>query len=408
MSGRISRRRFLASSAAVGAAVGARVFAEPRWVARGEDGAPPSLVAIYLRGGADFLNLLIPYADPAYAVMRPGIGIREEDGWIELDKRWALHPALAPLEPMYRAKHLAPIVCVGSPHPTRSHFDAQDFMEFAAPGDRTVRTGWLNRYLQATAREGSGSFRGVALQSLLPRSLRGSYPVLAVPAEVDGKRSLEALDRFDELYGGGKGPRSREEGTVEASGRITIETLRRFREIASGGSPDAYGYPASAFGRGLFRIGQVLTAGVGLEVAGLDYNGWDHHAGEGGAAGTHARMCRDLAQGLAAFDRQLGEGRDRVVVLVMTEFGRTAAENGSGGTDHGHGGGMLLIGGGVKGGQVHGDWRGLELADLYEGRDLPVTTDFRDVFAAALRQVFEFKGAKELFPGHEVRSVKLF
>lgn len=281
-------------------------------------------------------------------------------------------------------------------------------MEFAAPGDRTVRTGWLNRYLSATAKEESGSFRGLAIQSLLPRSLRGAYPVLAVPAGVDGRQSSEALDRFERFYGGETVPGDDDEGEIEASGRITIRTLRRFREIVGEGRPEQHGYPGTPFGRGLFRIAQVIEAGEGLEVAGLDYNGWDHHAGQGGARGNHARMLGDLAQALAAFDRQLEARRQTTALLVMTEFGRTVAENGSNGTDHGHGGGMFLLGGGVKGGKVYGEWRGLDPADLYQGRDLPVTTDFRDVFGELLRGLFDFKAPKGFFPDHKLKRLKLF
>lgn len=411
----ITRRELLVGTAALSVAAQARAWASPLVAGQEKDPDPtPALVVIYLRGGADFLNMVIPHSDRRYSLLRPGIGIGEEEGLIELDKRWGLHPALAPLEPLYRDGALAPIVNAGSPHPTRSHFDAQDFMEFAAPGDRTVRTGWLNRFLLATASEDAGSFRALAIQSTLPRSLRGLFPVLAVPSDLDGKRNTEALDRFEKFYGAGEKkkdgmqPRPEDADPVMESGQATIEALRRFREIVSRQTAGKHGYPRSGFGRGLEQIARVIEAGEGLQVAGLDYGGWDHHAGQGGAQGNQARMLAQLASSLAAFYRQLGERREQTAVLVMTEFGRTAAQNGSNGTDHGHGGGMLLLGGGVRGGKVHGEWRGLAPENLYQGRDLPVTTDFRDVFAEVLRQLFDFKPPRGFFPDHSSKRLRLF
>jgi uncharacterized protein (DUF1501 family) len=408
MKRRPTRREFLRDGAAISLAMQAQALAAPAKTLFREKEHPPTLVAIYLRGGADFLNMVIPHTDPTYPLVRPGIGIGESDGAIEIDKRWSLHPALAPLEPLFAEKLLLPILNVGSPHTTRSHFDAQDFMEFAAPGNRTVRTGWLNRYLSATAGDGPLGFRALAIQSLLPRSLRGGYPVLAVPSGIDGKRTAEALDRFEKFYGDGMGSGSEDGNPIAASGQVTIETLRRFREIVGGADGKEHGYPNTSFGRGLHRIAQVIEAGEGLEVAGIDYNGWDHHANQGGVSGNQARMLADLAASLAAFYRQLKAIRDHVAVLVMTEFGRTVAENGSNGTDHGHGGGMFLLGGGVKGGEIHGEWTGLKPADLYQGRDLPVTTDFRDVFSAVLRELFDFKTPRGFFPDYKPRKLKLF
>ncbi|MFQ5749896.1 MAG: DUF1501 domain-containing protein, partial [Planctomycetota bacterium] len=206
-------------------------------------------------------------------------------------------------------------------------------------------------------------------------------------------------------------PRKEEPGEeVVESGQLTIETLRRFQEIMDRGKETvaSAGYPASPFGKRMQAIARVIRADAGLEVAAVDYDGWDHHVQEGGLDGRQAAMLSDLAASLAAFARDLQDRMDDVLVLTMTEFGRTVRENGNRGTDHGRGGGMFLIGGGVQGGKVHGAWRGLSDNVLVEGRDLPVTTDFRDVFAACLRRQFDFKAPKDFFPGYRPKSLRLF
>ena len=405
-----SRREFLryAGAAAVAAqlpALDARLLAR----ARG-GGSGRSLVVLYLRGGADWLNMLIPWKDPLYREARSGIALGEDDGIVPLDDRFALHPAMAPLAPLYEEKQLAPVLCVGSPHPTRSHFDAQDFMEYGAPGLRSVRSGWLNRYLELTRSSGQTEFRALAMQERLPRSLRGPFPALAVPSNMDKKRGQRTLSRFEEFYGGGEMERRTEDDDVVSSGRVTIATLQRFHGIVAEGEAarEGAGYPEGRFGQRLAGIAQVLRADAGLEVAGLDYNGWDHHINQGGNDGQQATMLANLCGSLAAFCRDLGPRLERTTVLVMTEFGRTVKENGNSGTDHGRGAGMLVLGGGVEGGKVHGDWRGLEKKALVDGRDLPVTTDFRDVMAATLRGALEFDPPEDFFPGYQPRKLRLF
>jgi uncharacterized protein (DUF1501 family) len=349
-----------------------------------------------------------------------------EAGLVKLDKTFALHPSMLPLQSLWEAGRLAPIVCAGSPHATRSHFDAQDWMEFAAPGDRTMRQGWLNRYLAVTRKEGTeaSEFRALGMQELLPRSLRGDYPVLAVPKSLTKKRSARTLDAFERFYGEGgadieggdmmSGEREDDAAGVVASGRITIETLRRLQEIiaksekSGGGMQTVSGssYPQSRFGESLKQIALVLKAGEGLEVAGLDYNGWDDHAQEGSVEGRMATRLRDLSSSIGAFCQDLGPALDRTTILVMTEFGRTVRENGNNGTDHGHGGPMLVIGGGVNGGKVYGDWGGLKDEALYQGRDLVVTTDFRDVFNTVLENSLGFEPPQDFFPGFKPVGVK--
>jgi uncharacterized protein (DUF1501 family) len=375
---------------------------------------PGSLVCIYLRGGADFLNMIVPYRDDAYHSARPTIGLRKEDGVVELDSKFGLHPGLSAWESLWKSKKLAPVVMVGSPHTTRSHFDAQDFMEFAAPGDRSVRTGWLNRYLAATQKKGASEFRAMALQKLLPRSLRGNYPVLAVPSSMEKKRGAKTLSRFEEFYGVGGGVMEGDESMMDRdgdvvvkSGKVTIETLRRYQDLLEKGKSSVK-YPGGNFGKKLQSIAKVLKSGSGLEIVGLDYGGWDDHAGQGGVEGNHHTRLADLGNSLKLFCDDLGSVLDTTTILVMTEFGRTFRENGNSGTDHGHGGGMFVLGGGVRGGRIHGKWRSLTSDGLYQGRDLAVTTDFRDVLAEVLRGSLGFEPPKGFFPNYSPGHLNLY
>ncbi|MHC4449226.1 MAG: DUF1501 domain-containing protein [Planctomycetota bacterium] len=370
--------------------------------------AKPTLVILYLRGGMDALNVIVPYKDQRYLDLRPTLAIREEgdNAIVPLDSKFGLHPSFGALKPFWDAGKFAPVVNVGSPHPTRSHFDAQDFMEYAAPGMRTVRDGWLNRYLAASDSDNEASLRALAMQGLLPRSLRGKYSVLAVP-EQNVLRDEEMLKMFGELYGEGHRSMERDEDEVVAAGRYTAETLKRFKKII--GTPQgAKGvkYPASRLGAKLRAIAQVIRSGEGLEVAAVDINGWDTHANQGATTGAMPRLMQDLGDSIAAFMTHLGEHLDRTLIVTMTEFGRTCKENGNYGTDHGHGGAMFLLGGGVKGGKVHGKWAGLGEREMYQSRDLKVTTDFRDVFGEILHRHFRFKVPRGFFPGYRQSPVR--
>jgi uncharacterized protein (DUF1501 family) len=433
----LTRRRFLQSMAAAGGALtlggGDRLWAVPAAVGTPlpQSGGSQSLVVLFLRGGADVLNMVVPYGDQHFEAWRPTLSSTLADGLLKIDDTWALHPALSPLRREFDAGMFAPIVCSGSNHATRSHFDAQDWMEFAAPGDRSVREGWVNRYLAATATEGASEFRALGLQQLLPRSFRGQYPVLAVPRNVGRRRSGKTLDRFEDFYGDGTmleggdmmmGPREDDAAGVVDSGRATIETLRRFQQIVAAGERESRireesagagtvtvagaTYPEGRFGQSLRTLSVVLKADEGVQVAGIDYGGWDDHAQEGAIEGRMADRMGDLASGLSAFAADLGPRMAHTTVLVMSEFGRTVRENGNNGTDHGHGTTMFVLGGGVKGGKVHGDWRGLATDALYQGRDLPVTTDFRDVFHTVLANGLGFESPKEFFPGYRPTELK--
>lgn len=387
---------------------------------------PPTLVAIYLRGGQDTLNTIVPHGEKRYYELRPTIAIpppgNDPDAALKLDGMFGFHPALKALVPWWEKGLLAPVINVGSPHPTRSHFDAQDFMEYAAPGLRTVTQGWLNRYLALTQeaarkREKEKGFvlRGLAMQNLLPRALRGPCPALAVP---DGRilNSDGVLSTFESLYdkSASEPPaapkmeaRKEDEDVVLSVGQQTLETLRRYKEAIrrprpAGGRASGY---TGWFGSKLRDIAGVIHADVGLEVACVDFGGWDHHTGEGSTDGVLARMLKELGDNLAAFAQDLGDRLSETLVLVMTEFGRNTDENGNRGTDHGRGGAMLLLGGKVKGGKVHGDWRGLEPKVLADGRDLPIAVDFRDVFATVLQHHMGCDLPRGFFPDYTPKPV---
>jgi uncharacterized protein (DUF1501 family) len=419
-------RRTLLQAASAGFASFALPFPRgrrPRAFA-GEPEERPTLVVIFLRGGADALNVVVPYADERYHELRPTLAIPAEDsaegaGVLRLDDEFGLHPALASLLPAWKEKRLAPVLNVGSPHPTRSHFDAQDFMEYAAPGLKTVRAGWLNRYLaladRSRTKEGAEpraeGLRVLAMQGLLPRSLRGDVPVLAVPERSvlgDGK----LLDLFGPLYGDALSAEEpmdtelEERASVLEAGRDTVQALERLRRIVGTGKDAPGAYPPGRFGAALRNLARVIRAGEELEIAAIDLNGWDTHVAQGGTRGAMADLLRNLADSLVAFMDDLGPDRERTLVLAMTEFGRTCRENGNYGTDHGHGGIMLLLGGGVAGGKLHGRWTGLQEKSLYERRDLQVTTDFRDVFAEVLRNHFRFEVPAEFFPGYRAGRLR--
>lgn len=394
-------------------ALGRAATASPR---KQETAARPALVTIYLRGGVDCLGVLVPYKEKRYAELRPTIAVAppgERDGKpaLPLDDTFALNPNMPELHALYREGRCVPAVCVGSHHATRSHFDAQDFMERAAPGMRHVREGWLNRYLSSTRGDRDPPLRALALQTRLPRSLRGSYPVLAVPGtETDGKTVGDFADLYKTPVPGEnhaiRTPGDAMRDRIRRSGHDTIAQLRQLELIAADSAGTSY--PDSPFGRQMRQVAAILKADCGLEIAALDYNGWDHHVDEGPVEGNMARHLANVSAAIGAFTRDLGPRMNRVLVLVMSEFGRTVGENGNAGTDHGHGGLMLAVGGRLDGKRVCGKWTGLEAGQLYEERDLPVHTDFRNVFAETLHRLFGFDGIKAgLFPEYTPASPPL-
>jgi uncharacterized protein (DUF1501 family) len=369
------------------------------------------LVCLFQRGAADALNMVVPHGEAAYYAMRPRIAIprptsRAQGAAVDLDGFFGLHPALAPFKPLYDQGILAPIHAVGSPSSTRSHFDAQDYMETATPDMKGTSSGWLNRYLAAkgTCEECAqhpSPFQAVSMTPQTPRILEGPSPVVA----------MSGLDEFTVRAGGGTAEarlealyRTGKADLVHASGQDMFEAVKMLKSA----NPQRYepehgaAYPRSQFGQRLREIAQLIKANVGLEIAFADVGGWDTHVNQGGATGQLALRLGDFSQSINAFVTDLGDRMNDVVVLTMSEFGRMARENGTGGTDHGHAGAMFVIGGGVKGGKVHGRWPGLAPEQLYEGRDLALTTDFRSVFTEVASKHLGASKLDAVFPGFDV------
>ncbi len=381
------------------------------------------LICLFQRGAADALNVLVPHGDADYYAMRPSIAIARpvrgrDGGAIDLDGFFGLHPALRPLHPLYTRGMLAPIHAVGSPSATRSHFDAQDYMESGTPDRKGTPDGWLNRYLathgtcEACAPTAPAApalpaaehpaarspFRAIAMTEQTPRILTGPAPSVA----------MSGLDAFSIRAAGGDAPRRLEAlyrtgsaDLVHSSGSDMFDAMKMLRAADPGRYTPANGaeYPRSPFGQRLRQIAQLIRAGVGLEVAFADLGGWDTHVNQGGATGQLAARLGDFATSVAALVTDLGDRMDDVVILTMSEFGRTARENGSRGTDHGHAGAMFVLGGNVRGGTIHGRWPGLAAEQLHDGRDLALTTDFRAVFGEIVGTHLGATRLDAVFPG---------
>ncbi|HYJ81099.1 MAG TPA: DUF1501 domain-containing protein [Longimicrobiaceae bacterium] len=404
------------------------LLAETRAAARKK-----TLICIFQRGAADGLSMVVPFGDAAYYRGRRSTAIAAASrasggaGALDLDGFFAMHPALRPLHELYGRRELAVVEATGSPHPTRSHFEAQDIMETASPEGR-ARDGWLNRVLRETAcaecagrtlahpaahaadhaagqthlASGVASLRGIAVDAELPLALRGAHPSLAIADlarfGVAGGRDASLAETFGRMY--------RTEGGDAVAGAADegLEAAQVLRHLDPARYEPAAGvrYPAGEFGRSLRQVAQLVKAEVGVEIAFANLGGWDTHVAQGGAEGQLARRLAELAQGIRALRDDLGERMADVVILTMSEFGRTVAENGSGGTDHGHANCMFVLGGSVAGGKVYGEWPGLEPEQLYQGRDLQVTTDFRDVFAEVAQRHLGAGGLERVFPGHAI------
>ena len=323
-----------------------------------------------------------------------------EDAAIDLDGFFGLHPALAPLKPLYDAHHLAIVTAVGSPDPTRSHFDAQDFMESGTPGLKATPDGWLNRAL-SPERGKSSPVRAVALGALLPRSLRGQTPAVAVNNLADFRvRDPTAAASFAAMYA------ATPDLLLRSAGQETVAAVAVLESLAKQPYQPAVGvqYPRGRFGDSLEQIARLIKAEVGVEAAFTDIGGWDHHVNEVGptaSQGLLATLLRDYGQALAAFWQDLGDRMSDVVLVTMSEFGRTARENGNRGTDHGHANVMFVMGGDVRGGKVYGPWPGLEEHQLYEARDLALTTDFRDVLGELVYSHLGNRSIESVFPGYK-------
>lgn len=388
-------------------------FAAAQTAAKGY-GKKKVLVTIFQRGAVDGLNMVVPHGEGEYYNVRRSIAIPQPgkaNGAVDLDGFFGLHPSMKPLEGFWKDKKLAIVTAAGSPDNTRSHFDAQDYMESGTPGYKGTKDGWLNRVLQASAGKDDSPFRSVSMTQQLPRSLYGRAPSVAMTNLADfaikaGIYSSNMKGGFEGLY------EQNAKDTLGETGKETFEAVNYLKQANPAQYKPENGavYPASALGRSLSQIAQLIKAGVGLEVAFAEMGGWDTHTNQGlgnnPSQGQLANLLRDFAGAIAAFGTDLGKRMDDVVVITMSEFGRTVRENGSRGTDHGHANSMLILGNSVKGGKVYGDFRGLKSDKLYEGRDLDVTTDFRDVFAEAANKHLGAKDLAKIFPNYTTAKEK--
>jgi uncharacterized protein (DUF1501 family) len=362
------------------------------------------LVTIFQRGAVDGLNMIVPFGEREYYASRPSIAIQRPnaaDGAVDLDGFFGLHPRMATLKPLWDAKQLAIVHACGSPDGTRSHFDAQDYMETATPGVKSTQDGWLNRYLHAREHADATPFRAVALAPQMPRSLQGLEPALAMGQIGQfGIRAGQATDMvqasFESEYAAAA------DTVLNRTGGQAFDAMRILKaaDPAKYQSENGAEYPRSGYGEALRQIAQLVKADVGLEIAFAEAGGWDTHVNQGSSAGQLGTRLDDFSRGIAALARDLGDRMSDVVILTMSEFGRAVAENGNRGTDHGHGNAMMIIGGqNVRGGKVYGRWPGLAREQRYDGRDLAVTTDFRSVFAEVVRGHLGVNDTRTIFPG---------
>ena len=405
-----SRRIFLKNGAFALVSLGfAPSFLARTASAAGLKGRSKQLIAIFQRGAVDGLNMIVPHGEADYYRARPSIAIprpRETNGAIDLDGLFGLHPRLRPLKDLWDRRDLAIVHACGSPDSTRSHFDAQDYMETATPGVKSTGDGWLNRYLQVRHAETASAFRAVSLTQQLPRVLQGPAPALAVNQIAqfgirDGRSgNNDAMSAsFEAQYAAAA------DRVLNGVGREAFDAMKTLKAA----DPSRYqpengaDYPRSPFGQALRQIAQLSKAGLGLEVAFADIGGWDTHVNQGAADGQLAVRLDDFSRSIAALVADLGDRMADTVVVTMSEFGRAVGENGNRGTDHGHGNAMMVIGGGVAGGKVYGRWPGLSAEHRYEGRDLAVTTDFRDVFGEIVVRHLSVADPHAIFPGYTVQ-----
>jgi uncharacterized protein (DUF1501 family) len=411
-----SRRAFLRNS-------GLSVFSValgglPTFLTRAAEAAPRGisakrriLVTIFQRGAMDGVMAVQPLSDANLQQLRPGLflPVGGENGLITLDDRFGIHPKGSALASLYNSKRLAVVHGCGSPEKNRSHFDAQDFMESGTPGLKSTTSGWLNRAVGLTGHEHS-AYQAVAMTSSMPRALSGNIPALAVGNLEEfqvragsGNASLESL--YAQATGGKTGQLLSQRGSeaFEATKVLSPENIRSYR--AANGAQ----YPAGNLGRSLRQIAQLIKTEVGLEVAFVEHNGWDTHVAQGTANGSFGRLFGELSNSIAAFWQDLGPDlQERVTLMTMTEFGRTVHQNGSNGTDHGRGSCMFVLGNAVKGGKVYSQIPSFSKDALEDGRDLPVTTDFRSMFSNVAINHLQLKATPDqLFPGWKGASLGL-
>ncbi|HEX7642528.1 MAG TPA: DUF1501 domain-containing protein [Burkholderiaceae bacterium] len=396
----MKRRDFLQTIAA-GAAL--LPFGRQAWAASLSEGTPTKhkMIVVMLRGAVDGLSVVAPYADANYYRLRPSIAVPQpgqENGAIDLDGYFGLNPALASMRPLWQSGKLAFIHASGSPDPTRSHFDAQDYLESGTPGRKATQDGWMNRMLGGLPGPVTPT-RAVAIGPLMPRILSGHVTASNIASGAAGSKAT-ALDRpqvgdaFDKLYSGNDKYSKAYQQSQQTHQEVMI-SLDDEMEAANGGAPLPNGFPDDAE-----RLARLMRKDANIQLAFLAVGGWDTHANQGTVKGQLANRLNPLGLGLANLAQQLGPMFDDTTIVVMSEFGRTARQNGNNGTDHGHGNVMWVLGGKVNGGRVYADWQGMEENRLHEGRDLPVTTDFRQVLAQIGERHLRLPDAKlaQVFP----------
>lgn len=418
----ITRRYFLQSTGALAAYMGVSSGALARLGSGVRMRAAPgkTLVVVFLRGGADGLNLVVPFGDAGYAKLRPTLAIKSpgsEGGAIDLDGTFGLHPRLVALKEFFDRGEARAAHAVGYDKNTRSHFEEQDVWETGIIGNTVNSDGWVNRHLATST--GNGPVRAVAIGDTLPRLLHGKAPAyairgvedLALPVAQAGREAVRA--GLEHAYCT-KQARPSEEQVRGARDLLTktvgttLDGMERLRPLLEAAYAPASAYPDTPIARQLTQVARLIKAGIGVEVAEVDYGGWDTHQNQGrGAEGDFANLVGNLGDALAAFAKDLGDKMNDVLVVTLTDFGRTAAENGTGGTDHGWANCMLLLGGPVavasKAGapKVVTKWPGLAPEQLHEQRDLLHTTDFRDVIAECVRVHLGNAELGKVIPSHE-------
>jgi uncharacterized protein (DUF1501 family) len=384
----MNRRQFLQMASA---GVGTISLGPNAWAKSfsANTGTTRRLVVVFLRGAVDGLNLVVPYREANYYRLRPKIAIArpgDADGAIDLDGQFGLHPALSPLMPFWQQGSLAFVHAAGSPDPTRSHFDGQDNIETGTPGNKATRDGWLNRLEGALPADPAVSIaptRAISIGPLLPRVFLGNSPVTTIasgatalkPSALDQpkvKQAFAAIYQDDARFGATFNEYTAARNDV----MMALDQADSEMHDANNGAPPSYAFAGDAS-----RLAALMRRDSGVQLGFLAVGGWDTHANQGGAKGQLANLLTPFAQGMAALARNLGPVYADTTIVVISEFGRTVAQNGNGGTDHGYGNVMWLMGGNVNGGKVHGDWAGLDDSQLHDGRDVPVTTDYRTVLA---------------------------
>jgi uncharacterized protein (DUF1501 family) len=403
----ITRRFFIKSGALAIAGIGMGInippFLQRAAASSQQNRRTKTMVVLFQRGAADGLNMVVPFGDSGYYKARPTLSIAKpksvnEQSAIDLDGFYGLHPALKSFKQLYDSRLLAIVHAVGSPDSTRSHFDAQDYMETGTPGIKSTASGWLNRYLQTEDRDKKSSLRAIAMGNKQPRALSGDSPTITLAnMGAFDVRNSNAKESFEAMYA------DSQDQLLNTAGSEAFEAIRTIKKIRSAGYTPASGatYPQGPFGQSLKQIAQLIKADIGLEIAFAEMGGWDTHTAEKGRLNI---LCTQFSGAIAALTQDLGDRIEDVVIVTLSEFGRTVNENGNLGTDHGHATCMFVVGGSVRGGKVYGRWPGLEREQLFEGRDLALTSDYRTVCAEILTKHCGAKDIKKIFPGYVVKE----